>query len=152
MYQPVPHSSDPVPSGTEWYRLLLNHYNHISSSTAQYWPGTTKYQSVPTYTDPVPSYVKQYRLLPTQYHQIPPAFYWPSAIIFQPVPLHTDSVPPSINQYQPLLLLLGDYRLLHSLPWVFFLKSINGDCWMVMLNGDVQFDFKSLRWAIPKYL
>ena len=41
-----------------------------------------------------------------------------SAIIYQPVPLHTDPVPPSINQYQPILFLLGTYRLLDSLPRV----------------------------------
>ena len=39
-----------------------------------------------------------------------------------PVPLHTDPVPPSINQYQPILLLLGDYRVLHSLPRVLFVR------------------------------
>ena len=120
MYQPVLPSSDPVPPSTDRYCLLLNQYHHISTSTAPYWPSTTKYQSIPTYTDPVPSYMNQYHLLLTQYHQVPTAaaFYWPSVIIYQPVPLLTDPVPPSIPQYQPIRLLLGDYRLLHSLPLV----------------------------------
>ena len=100
-------------SGTTKYQQVLTQYHQI-------WTSTKKYQPVPTYTDPVPSCINQYRLLLTQYHQVPTAtaFYWPSTIIYQPVPLHTDPVPPSINQYQPILLLLGDYRLLHSLPWV----------------------------------
>ena len=61
-------------------------------------------------------------VLGIQYHQVPTAtaFYWPSTIIYQPVPLHTDPVPPSINLYQPILLLLGDNRLLYSLPRVLF--------------------------------
>ena len=69
---------------------------------------------------PVPLKSKQYQVIVTQYHQVPTstAFCWPSAITYQPVPLHTDPVPPSINQYQPILFLLGDYRLLHSLPRV----------------------------------
>ena len=126
MYQPVSPSSDPVPPSTEQYRLLLNQYHHISTSTAPYWPSTTKYQSIPTYTDPVPSYINQYHLLLTQYHQVPTAaaFYWPSVIIYQPVPLHTDPVSPTMNHYEPTLLLLGDYRLLHSLPQVLLFKAL----------------------------
>ena len=85
------------------------------------WPSTTKYQSI--------------------FNTVP---YWPSTIICKPVPPSTYPVPPitnccrllltkchhiststapywpSINQNQPILLLLGDYRLLHSLPWVLF--------------------------------
>ena len=80
---------------------------------------------VPPPTDPVPPSTNQYRLLLTHYHQAPTAtaFYRPSAIIYQPVPLHTDPVPPSINQYQPILLLLGDYRVTDSCtvyPWSCF--------------------------------
>ena len=47
-------------------------------------------------------------LLLTQYHQVPTstAFCWTSTIIY--------------HQYQPILLLLGDYRLLHSLPRVLY--------------------------------
>ena len=47
--------------------------------------------------------------------------------MYQPVPPSTNPVTPSTNrnrllltQYQPILLGLGDYRLLHSLPWVMF--------------------------------
>ena len=36
------------------------------------------------------------------------------------VPPSTDPVPTSTNQYPPILFLLEDYRLLHSLPWVLF--------------------------------
>ena len=50
MYQPVPPSTDPVTPGTNWNRLLLTQYHHISTSTTPYWPSTTKYQPVPTYT------------------------------------------------------------------------------------------------------
>ena len=106
MYWPVPPSIDPVPPSTNCYRLLLT--RHISTSTTPYWPTTTKWQPVATYTHPVPPSTNHY------------SFYWPSIIIYQPVPLHTDTEPPSINHYQPILLLLGDYRLLHSLPWVLF--------------------------------
>ena len=81
-------------------------------------------------TDPVPSCINQYRLLLTQHHQIltPFAFYWPSIIMYQPVPPSTDPVPLYINQYQPILLLLGDYRPLHSLPRVLFLSRFEGIC------------------------
>ena len=41
-------------------------------------------------------------------------------MIYQRVPLLTNPIPPSINQYQPILFLLEDYRLLHSLPRVLF--------------------------------
>ena len=100
-------------------------------STAFYWPSTTKYQPVPPSTDPVPSCITYYRPLLIQYHQVSTsiATYWPSAIIYQPVPPSTDPVTPSTNrnrllltQYQPILLGLGDYRLLHSLPWVLFIN------------------------------
>ena len=74
-------------------------------------PTTTKYQSIPTYIDPVQSYINQYCLLLTQYHEAPTSTtpYWPS--------------PPSINHYKPILFLLGDYRLLHSLPRVLFILN-----------------------------
>ena len=120
MYQPLPPSADPVPPSTNKYRPILTQYHHVSTSTAFYWPRTIMYQPVPPSTDPVPLYINQYHSLLTQYHQVSTstAFYWPSTIIYQQVPLHADPVPPSINQYQPILLLRGDYRLLHSLPWV----------------------------------
>ena len=50
MYQPVPPSTDPEPSCINQYRLLLTQCHHISTSTASYWPSTTKYQPIPTYT------------------------------------------------------------------------------------------------------
>ena len=112
-----------------WHRILSALTALYWPSTAFYWPSTTKYQPVPPSTDPVPSCINYYRPLLIQYHQVSTsiATYWPSAIIYQPVPPSTDPVTPSINrnshlltQYQPILLGLGDYRLLHSLPWVLF--------------------------------
>ena len=98
----VPPSTDPVPPSTNQYRPKLTQCHHVSTITALYWSSTSP--------------------ILTQYHQVSTstAFYWTSTIIYQPVPHHTDPVPPSVNQYQPILLLHGDYRLLHSLPWVFF--------------------------------
>ena len=110
-----------------WHRILSALTALYWPSTAFYWPSTTKYQPVPPSTDPVPSCINYYRPLLIQYHQVSTsiATYWPSAIIYQPVPPSTDPVTPSTNrnrllltQYQPILLGLGDYRLLHSLPWV----------------------------------
>ena len=98
---------------------MLTQYHHVLTSTAFYWPSTTKYQLIQPCTDLVPSCIDQYHQVPTV-----TAFYWPSKIIYQPVPLNTDPVPPSINQYQPILLLHGDYRLLHSLPRTLFRKII----------------------------
>ena len=108
-----------------WHRKLSALTALYWPSTAFYWPSTTKYQPVPPSTDPVPSCINYYRPLLIQYHQVSTsiATYWPSAIIYQPVPPSTDPVTPSTNrnrllltQYQPILLGLGDYRLLHSLP------------------------------------
>ena len=110
-----------------WHRILSALTALYWPSTAFYWPSTTKYQPVPPSTDPVPSCINYYRPLLIQYHQVSTsiATYWPSAIIYQPVPPCTDPVTPSTNrngllltQCQPILLGLGDYRLLHSLPWV----------------------------------
>ena len=47
--------------------------------------------------------------------------------------LGTDPVPPSINQYQPILFLLGDYRLLHSLPRVLFVTLV--EKWTTSLHS-----------------
>ena len=103
---------------TNQYRLLLTQFHQVPTSTALYWHSTNIYQPVPFFTDPVPPRKNQYRLLLTLYNQVPTSttFYWSSTTKYQPVPLHTDPVPPSINQYQPILLLLWDYRLLHSYP------------------------------------
>ena len=49
MFQPVTLHIDPVPPSTNQYRLPLTQYHHISTSTASYWPSTTKYQPLPTY-------------------------------------------------------------------------------------------------------
>ena len=46
-YQP---HTDPVPPSVNQYRLLLNQYHYISTSTTPYWPSTTKCQPVSTYT------------------------------------------------------------------------------------------------------
>ena len=107
---------------SDQYRLLLTQYHQVPTSTAFYWTNTIIYQPVPLHIDPVPLSINQYRPILTQYHHISTsaAFHWPSTAKYQPVPLHTDLVPPSINHFQPTLLLLGDYRLLHSLPWVLF--------------------------------
>ena len=127
MHQQVEPHTDPVPSCINQYCLLLTQYHQVPTSTALYWPSTIIYQPVPLHIDPVPPSINQYRPILTQYHHISTstAFYWPSTTKYQPVPLHTDPVPPSINQYKPILLLLGDYRLLHSLPLVLFLL---GNC------------------------
>ena len=119
-YQQVEPHTDPVPSCINQYRLLLTQYHQVPTGTAFYWTNTIIYQPVPLLIDLVPLSINQYRPLLTQYHHISTsaAFHWPSTAKYQPVPLHTDLVPPSISQYQPILLLLGDYRLLHSLPWV----------------------------------
>ena len=69
-YQPVPPSTDPVPSSTNQYCPVLTQHHHISTSTILHWPSTTKYQPVPPSTDPVPSYINQYRFILTQYHQV----------------------------------------------------------------------------------
>ena len=63
----------------------------LSTSTAPYWPSTTKYQSIPTYTDHVPPSTNQYHLLLTQCHHISTstASYWPSTTKYQPVPTYT---------------------------------------------------------------
>ena len=128
LYEPVPLYTDQVPPRINQFWPILTQYHHVLTSTAFYWPSTTKYQPLPPSTDTVPSYINQYHFILTKYHKVSTVttFYRPSTIIYQPVPLHTDPVPPSINQYQPILLLLGDYRLLHSLPWVlFFLSSFD---------------------------
>ena len=69
-YQPVPPSTDPVPSSTNQYCPVLTQHQHISTSTILHWPSTTKKQPVPPSTDPVQSSTNQYHLLLTQYHHI----------------------------------------------------------------------------------
>ena len=116
-----------------WHRILSALTALYWPSTAFYWPSTTKCQPVPPSTDPVPTCINYYHPLLIQYHQVSTsiATYWPSAIIYQPVPPSTDPVTPSTNrnrllltQYQPILLGLGDSRLLHSLPWVLFILRL----------------------------
>ena len=60
MYQPLPPSADPVPPNNNKYRPILTQYHHLSTSTAFYWPSTTKYQQLPPYTDPVPPSINLY--------------------------------------------------------------------------------------------
>ena len=84
MYQQLPPSTDPVPPSTNKYRPLLTHYHHVSTSTAFYWPSTTKYQQVSPHTDPVTACINQCRDLLTQYHYISTstAPYWPSTNLY----------------------------------------------------------------------
>ena len=144
MYQPVSPSSDPVPPSTEQYRLLLNQYHQISTSTAPYWPSSTKYQSIPTYTDPVPPSTNQYRLLLTQYHQVPTstASHWPSTTKYQPVPPSTDPVPSYINQYRFILTQYHQVSTSTNL-YCFCLGTTDsctvypGSCWHYVHNLDI---------------
>ena len=146
-----------------WHRILSALTALYWPSTAFYWPSTTKYQPVPPSTDPVPSCINYYRPLLIQYHQVSTsiATYWPSAIIYQPVPPSTDPVTPSTNwnrllltQYQPILLGLGDYRLLHSLPWVMFRFSSGNTPGFVSIffvsAGEISFVCGSLKKIIQR--
>ena len=54
-----------------WYRLLLTQYHQVPTSTAIYWPCTTKCQAVPAHTDLVLPSTSQYRCILTKYHQVP---------------------------------------------------------------------------------
>ena len=67
-------------------------YQQKPTSTALYWPRTTKYQLGTAYTDPVPPSTDQYRPILTQYHQVPNsiALYWPRTIKYQLVSAHVD--------------------------------------------------------------
>ena len=80
-------------------------YQQKPTSTALYWPRTTKYQLGTAYTDPVPPSTNQYRPILTQYHQLPTstALYWPRTIKYPLATAYTDPVPPSTNQYRPTL-------------------------------------------------
>ena len=102
---------------------LPTQYHQVPTSTVLYWPSTIVDQTLPTYTDPLPPSTNKKSPILTQYHHgsTSIAYFWPSTTKYRPVLPSTDPVPPSINQYQPILLLLGDYRLLHSLPRVLFL-------------------------------
>jgi len=64
---------------------LLTQYHHVSTSTAFYWPSTTKYQPVLPYTDPVPPSINRYRHILTQYHHTSTSTtpYWPSTTKYQ---------------------------------------------------------------------
>ena len=104
------------------------------------WSGQNANQKVGT--DKMPTTKKNPDKMPTfGWHYVRLAFcpvgilsyHRPSTIIYQPVPPSIDQVPPSINQYQPILLLLGDYRLLHSLPWFLFLAFNTYFFWAVIL-------------------
>ena len=150
MYQPVPPSTDPVPTSTNQYRpimtdpvpLSINHYRHIliqfhqvQTSIDPFWPSAIIYESVPLNTDPVPQSINQYRPILIQYHHVltSTAFYWPSTTKYQPLPPSTDPVPSYINQYQLILLLPGDCRLLHSLLWVLFIVFFIFNLWLCLV-------------------
>ena len=85
MYQPVPHLTDPVPPSISHYRPILTQFHQVPTSTAPYWPSTTKHQPLLPNTDPAPPSTNQYYPILTQYHQLPAstALYWPSTIIYQ---------------------------------------------------------------------
>ena len=120
MYQPVLLHTDPVLSYINPHCPILTKYHQVPTSTASYWPSTTKYQPVPPPTDPLPPSTNQFWPIltwhhhvltrtafycSTQYHQVltSSALYWPSTIIYQPVPPHTDQVPLSDDQFYPVL-------------------------------------------------
>ena len=84
---------------------MLNQYHHVSTSSAPYWPSTTKYQPVPPSTDPIPPSTDKHRPVLTQYHHISTSttLYWPITTKYQPVPPHFDPISPRTNQDCPLL-------------------------------------------------
>ena len=91
MYQPVPLHIDKVLPSINQYRPIMTQYHHISTSTAFYWPSTTKYQPVPPPTDPVPPSTNRYHFLLTQCRHISNSTtrYRPSTNKYQPVPPHS---------------------------------------------------------------
>ena len=59
-----PHT-DPAPTNTNQYRLLLTQFYHVSTSSALYWPSNIIYQPVLPHTDPVLSCINQNRAIVT---------------------------------------------------------------------------------------
>ena len=53
-----PHT-DPAPTNTNQYRLLLTQFYHVSTSSALYWPSNIIYQPVLPHTDTVSSCINQ---------------------------------------------------------------------------------------------
>ena len=106
------------------HRLILTLYHQVPTSTALNWPSTIMYQQLPPSTDPVPPSTNKYHPLLTQYHPVSTstALYWPRV--------------PSSCPWLP-----GDYRLLHSLPWVLFntptpfLALLGEICWLSVKGG-----------------
>ena len=100
----------------EKYLQIFQHnkrYQQKPTSTALYWPRTTKYQLGTAYTDPVPPSTNQYRPILTQHHQVQTsiALYWVSI---------TDPVTPSTNSYEPMLahlVVLGQCRPFLVCTW-----------------------------------
>ena len=95
-------------------------YQQKPTSTALYWPRTTKYQLGTAYTDPVPPSTDQYRPILTKYHQVPNsiALYWPRTIKYQLGTAYTDPVPLSTNQCHPLLTKHHQVPTSTALYWV----------------------------------
>ena len=100
-----------MPRIWKWCKDTLSSYifwKHITlaSSTALFWPSTTKYQLIPSYTDPVTPKNRQYRPLLTKYNQVPTitALYWPSISKYRQVLSSTDPV-----QYHKVQTSIGKY-------------------------------------------
>ena len=93
-YQQKPTSTALYWPRTTKYQLGTAYTDPVPLSINQCRPLLTQYQSVPPFTDPAPSSTNQYRPLLTQHHQVPSstALYWPSTIKYQPVLPYTESV------------------------------------------------------------
>ena len=99
----VPPSTEPVPPSTKQCCPILTQYHNASTSTAFYWPSTTKYQPLPPYTDPVsPLVVHQVQTSIDQYWTST-TLYRPSTTKYQSVLTYTDPVISCIDQYRLLL-------------------------------------------------
>ena len=125
------------------YLQIFQHnkrYQQKPTSTALYWPRTTKYQLGTAYTDPVPPSTNQYRPILTQYHQVPTstALYWPRTIKYQLATAYTVPVPPSPNQYRPILYCIWWHWVSKGRYWLVVggTGSVKGStCWYLMVLG-----------------
>ena len=73
---------------------VLTQYHQVPTSTALYWPRTTKCRSLLTKYNQVPIIIAQYDQVPTS-----TAYYWPSTSKHQQLLPSTDPVSPSTDQY-----------------------------------------------------
>ena len=105
-YQQKPTSTALYWPRTTKYQLGTAYTDPVPLSINQCRPLLTQYQSVPPFTDPAPSSTNQYRPLLTQHHQVPTstALFWPSTIKYQPVLDGTGSVKDGTGWY---LMVLG---------------------------------------------